>query len=102
MPKLTVPKNATVLWRWMLEHDVTVATLASKLGVTPNYLGDIRRGIYRPSDELKVKIERVTKRIEIERGVDDPRGVAASDWFLLGKSPPRSRATSKRRPAATS
>lgn len=81
MAKEQLPKDATVLWKWMDRRDVTVAELAALLHVTPNYLGDVRRGKHRPSDALKFDIERVTVEIEKKAGVKKPRGVRATDWF---------------------
>lgn len=99
MPKLKLPDDATVLWRWMERFGVTVADLAAAVDVTPNYLGDVRRGIYTPSDKLKLDIERETKRIEIARNRKRPRGVVPGDWFPSAPSLPRSPASAKQRRA---
>ena len=93
MPKIVVPDGASALWQWMERFKVTVAELAKLLDVTPNYLGDVRRGVYKPSDELKLKIEEHTIRIETERGVKRPRGVVPGDWFLRPVSSSRPRTT---------
>lgn len=102
MPKLKLPDTATVLWRWMERHSVTVAELARALDVTPNYLGDVRRGLYKPSDELKLKIETATRRIEAANGVKRVRGVVPGDWFPTANSSQRSPTSAKRRTSATS
>lgn len=73
--------NASRLWRWMHQWGVTLEVLAADLGVSPVYLGQLRRGKGRPSDELKGKIERATRAIEEQRGVAEPAGVAILDWF---------------------
>jgi len=65
----------------MYNRRVTLDALAKRLDVSPGHLGDIRRGVRRPSDALKVKIQEVTRAIESEDGVADPVGVSVLDWF---------------------
>jgi hypothetical protein len=77
----TPPPNATRLWLWMREWGITLNMLARQLGIHAVYLGQVRRGQGRPSDELKERIERVTREIEEQRGVAEPAGVAILDWF---------------------
>lgn len=86
MPRThSLPADASPLWRWMHEHKITVAELAERLLVTPNYLGDVRRGLHRPSDDLKVAIGKHTLAIEKKLGVKNPRGVTPADWFTPTK-----------------
>lgn len=61
MPKSVDSQGARKLWAWMTAKDTTLEALAKKLGVTPNYLSDLRRGVHRPSDDLKFAIERITE-----------------------------------------
>lgn len=102
MPKLTdLPSTATVLWRWMNAHDVKLGAFAKKLKVSSNYLSDLRRGVYTPSDDLKLKIAKATADHEAKAGSKTPRGVQPGDWFPVLPTPgsPRSRATGRRRPS---
>jgi len=93
---MKAPKDANALWLWMERHDLDNATLAKKIGISPNYVSDLKRGVFRPSDEIKLKIEMVTKAHEQSAGSKKPRGVLASSWLppvtLAKKSKPRSRA----------
>lgn len=73
--------DVTPLWRWMREKRVTLGELATRVGVTPEYLSNVRRGVNRPSDELKWKLEDATKAIEVERGFANPTGVTCAAWF---------------------
>ncbi len=73
--------NAPKLWHWMHQWGVTLEQLAAELGISPVYLGQLRRGQGRPSDELKERIATETKAIEEKRGVAEPRGVPVLDWF---------------------
>lgn len=81
MPKMTPPEDATALWRWMDERRVTLEELARLVGYTPQHLSDIRRGVRRPSDELKQKIEAATQGIEKKMGVPRPKGVRIAEWY---------------------
>lgn len=85
MPKISTPPNATRLWRWMDEHRVTLNELAGLVGYASQYLSDVRRGVCRPSDTLKVALQDVTLQLEEQRGIAEPRGVRAADWFDDGK-----------------
>jgi transcriptional regulator with XRE-family HTH domain len=74
--------GVTALDRWMDSRRVSGVSLAQRLGISPQYLRLVRRGEHRPSDELKWKIEDVTKAIEAEDGVTNPVGVAAISWLV--------------------
>lgn len=82
----SIPGNATPLWRWMAGRRVTIEELAERIDVAPNHLGAIRRGERRPSDRLKIAIEKATTEIEREQGVAEPRGVPVLTWFEAEKS----------------
>lgn len=81
MPKKKLPEGATALWRWMTERRVTVEELATLVGCTPQYLSDVRRGVKRPSDQLKLAIAEHTIAIEKKQGVARPKGVVATSWY---------------------
>lgn len=81
MAQRDLPANATALWRWMHRHRVTLEELAEKVGCTPVYIGNLRRGVARPSDDLKIKIERETLAWERRHGIKSPEGVLVAAWF---------------------
>jgi transcriptional regulator with XRE-family HTH domain len=77
-----VTVSGTALDRWMESRRVSGVSLAQRLGISPQYLRLVRRGEHRPSDDLKWKIEDVTKEIEAEDGIANPVGVAAVSWLI--------------------
>lgn len=81
MPKKVPPGGSTELWRWMAERRVTLEELAAVVGVTPQHLSEVRRGVRRPSDKLKQTIETATVELERKQGVTRPKGVKILDWF---------------------
>ena len=81
MPKIELPDDAGALWRWMVQFRVSIEELSNRLGMAPNYLGEIRRGKKRPSDALKLAIARETLAIEAELKVAKPRGVPVDAWY---------------------
>jgi transcriptional regulator with XRE-family HTH domain len=81
MPKMTPREGAPALWHWMAERRVTLEELARLVEVTPQHLSDIRRGVRRPSDALKLAIERATIELERAQGVGRPKGVRVVSWF---------------------
>lgn len=78
-----LPADATPLWRWMAKHRVTLAELAERLGLSPVYVGEVRRGDRRPGDKLKVEIAAVTLQMEADFEIEEAarRGVPILDWF---------------------
>lgn len=88
MPKIDLPDSATDLWRWMFERRVTLAELAKLVECTSQHLSDIRRGVRRPSDPLKIKIAEQTIAMERAQGVpaSKARGVPTSAWFAAPTS----------------
>ncbi len=81
MPKMKPPEGATALWRWMDERRVTLEELARLVGVTPQHLSDVRRGVRRPSDSLKQAIETASIEVERRQKVARPKGVPVVAWF---------------------
>lgn len=81
MPKIEPPEGAPVLWHWMAERRVTLEELARLVKCTPQHLSDIRRGVRRPSDGLKLAIETASVEIERRAGVSRPKGVRIGEWF---------------------
>jgi len=83
MARRALPEGATPLWRWMAERRITLEVLAERLKITPQHLGDLRRGVRRPSDDLKIAIAAMTTQIEREMGIaaSKVRGVPIISWY---------------------
>jgi transcriptional regulator with XRE-family HTH domain len=59
---MTYPDDDThPLRRWRKENDVTLAALASEVGVTPSHLSEIERGLNGVSLALSKRLSKATK-----------------------------------------